>query len=119
MRAPVILATATILLAGCEGDTPTSLAVFSVVITAPKQTIAVGEPLQLLAIARDVNGVTIGGARFAFTSSAPGVANVAQDGKVTGVTAGSASVTAMSGGLTSAPFPITVKAASGSVIRSR
>jgi len=38
--------------------------------TAPKQTIAVGEPLQLMAIALDVNGLTVSGATFAYSSSA-------------------------------------------------
>ena len=82
MRRAAILA-ATILLAACSGD-PASAPVLSVVITAPKQTIAVGEALQLTTVARDVNGVTVSDAKIAYTASPPTVISVTASGVVTG-----------------------------------
>jgi hypothetical protein len=106
MRRAAILA-ATILLTACSGD-PAGVAVFSVFITAPKQTIAVGEVLQLTTTARDVNGVTIPNAKITYTASPTSVISVTASGLVTGIAPGAGSITATSGGQTSPPLSITV-----------
>ena len=97
-----------VMLWGCGGDDPVSPTVASIDVTAPKQTIAVGEAVQLTATARDANGMTIGGAQFTYTSSAAGVVSVSSNGRVIGVSSGSATITASSGGQTSSPLTFTV-----------
>ena len=111
VRTAGLLAT-TLVLAACGSSNPASPAVFSVVITAPKQTIAIGEPVQLVTTARDANGVTIGGAKITYAASPAGIVSVNTTGRVIGVAVGSAQVTATSGGQSSQPFPITVTAGS-------
>ena len=111
VKTAVLLAT-TLVLAACGSSNPASPAVFSVVITAPKQTIAIGEPVQLVTTARDANGVTIGGAKITYAASPAGIVSVNTTGRVIGVAVGSAQVTATSGGQSSQPFPITVTAGS-------
>lgn len=106
MKTAAILA-ATMALTACSGD-PAGVSVFSVFITAPKQTIAVGEALQLTTIARDVNGVTIPSAKITYTAAPASVISVNASGLVTGIAPGTGSITAMSGGQTSAPLSMTV-----------
>jgi hypothetical protein len=106
MRTASILA-ATLLLAACS-DTPAGVSVLSVVITAPKQTIAIGEAVQLTTVARDVNGVTVANARIAYAASPTSVLEVDGSGRVVGRAQGVGSITATSGGQTSQPFVITV-----------
>ena len=106
MKTAVILA-ATMALTACSGD-PAGVSVFSVFITAPKQTIAVGEALQLTTVARDVNGVSIPSAKITYTAAPTSVISVNASGLVTGIAPGTGSITAMSGGQTSAPLAITV-----------
>jgi plastocyanin len=112
MRTAFLLAAA-IAMTACGKENPSSPPVLTVTLSAPKQTIAVGEPLQLTAIARDVNGVTLPNAKFAYTSSAATIASVNTTGRVLGVATGSASITATSNGKTSDPMLVTVT--SGSV----
>lgn len=95
-------------LAACGKENPSSPPVLTVVLTAPKQTIAVGEALQVTAVARDVNGVTLPSAKVTYTSSSAAVASVNATGRVLGVAAGSASITATSDGKVSAPVLVTV-----------
>src|SRR5262245_58799382 len=101
------LLAATILLTACSSD-PNAPVLLSVVITAPKSTIAVGESLQLTAIARDVNGLTIPDAKVTYTPSPTSVISVNATGVVTGIASGNGSVTATSGTVSSQPFAITV-----------
>lgn len=112
MRSTAIL-TALVGLSACAGegalDAPR---IGSVTIDAPKQTIAVGEPVQLTASARDVNGLAITNAKFTYATSAATVVNVNATGRAIGVAPGSAVVTASSGGFTSPPFTMTVTAGS-------
>jgi plastocyanin len=117
MRVAATLA-ALIVLSACGGDGGLAApSISSVIITAPKQTIAVGEPVQLTATARDVNGLTIGGAKITYARTPTTVLSVNSTGRVIGLTAGSGSVTATSAGITSAPFPFTVTAGSiGAVV---
>jgi plastocyanin len=107
LRAATLVA-ATFMLWGCGGDDPVSPTVSSIVVTASKQTIAVGEAVQLTATALDASGATIGGAQFTYASSAASVVSVSTNGRVIGVSAGTASITASSGGRTSAPLTFTV-----------
>ena len=106
-RAAAILGTV-LVVAACGSSNPASPSVFSVIITAPKQTIAVGEPVQLTTTARDANGVTIGGAKITYTVSPAGIVSVNATGRVIGVAPGNAGVTATSGGQASPPFAIQV-----------
>jgi hypothetical protein len=106
MRAALVLA-AMMFLTACSGD-PAGVSVFTVFITAPKQTIAVGEAVQLTTIARDVNGVTIGNAKIAYAASPSSVLEVDGSGRVVGRAPGIGSITATSGGQASQPFVITV-----------
>jgi plastocyanin len=107
MRTTFLLA-ATVAIAACGKENPSEPPVLTVVLTAPKQTIAVGEPLQLTAIARDVNGVTIPNAKITYVSSAAAIASVNASGRALGVATGSASITATSSGKTSDPLLVTV-----------
>jgi len=107
------LVAATVFVGACGKENPTQPPVLTVVLTAPKQTIAVGEPLQLTAVARDVNGLTVSGATFTYTNSAPTVANVNSDGRIIGLSAGTASIAATSAGISSSPVTITVTATAG------
>ena len=106
------LMAAVALLSGCGGDNPSSPPVLTVVLTAPKQTIAVGDPLQFTATARDVNGVTVPGATISYASSATNVARVSPSGLLVGLAPGSASITAASAGTISDAVTVTVTAGS-------
>ena len=95
-------------LMACGGKNPASPTVQSVIITAPKQTISVGEPVQLTTTARDVNGVSIANAKFTYVASPTTVLNVNASGRVIGIAAGTGTIIATSGGLPSQPFVIQV-----------
>ena len=101
------------LLSACGGDDGSSPDILTVTLTAPKQTIAVGEPLQLTAVARDVNGVTVPNVSISYTSSAPAIVSVNATGRILGVSQGSANITASAGVVTSQP--LTVNVTTGSV----
>lgn len=105
---PVVILAAIVALAACGSDNPSAPSVVTVVVSAPKQTIAVGEPVQLTTTARDANGVTIGGAKFTYAASPAGVVSVNASGRVIGVATGTATISATSGGVSSLPFPIQV-----------
>jgi len=107
MKRAALLA-ATILLTACSSDPVSVPVLLSVVVTAPTQTIAVGETLQLTTIARDVNGVTIPDAKFTYTASPTSVLSVNASGLVTGIAPGTGSITATSGTVTSQPLSVSV-----------
>jgi plastocyanin len=107
MRAAFLISAACVL-AACGGDNPSSPEILTVTVTPPNPTIAVGEAVQLTAVARDVNGVTVPGAKITYSSSAATIAGVSSSGRVLGIAAGSASITATSGNTTSAPVTVTV-----------
>jgi len=71
-------------------------------------TVQAGQTLQLIAAAKDQNGKAMS-AVFTWASDATGVATVSASGLVTGVAAGTANITAASGGI-NAIAPITVTA---------
>ena len=105
------LALSAVGLGGC-GDSLAAPTILTVTVTAPKQTIAVGESVQLTAVARDVNAVSVPGARITYSTSASTIVSVTSEGRITGVAPGSATVTATAGVVNSPPFPVTVTAAS-------
>jgi plastocyanin len=109
MRTAFLIAAAC-LLSACGGDTGSSPDVLTLTLTAPKQTIAVGEPVQITATARDVNGVTLPSVSVTYTSSAPAVASVNATGRVIGVSQGSANITAKTGVATAQPLSFNVTA---------
>jgi plastocyanin len=94
----------------CNGESTLKTPSVNSVIITGKQTIAVGEAAQLTTTARDVNGVTISNAKITYASLSAAVVSVNSTGRMIGVTPGSASIVATSGGVSSQPHPITVTA---------
>src|SRR5437762_873503 len=88
----------------------TNVPVASVAVRPASATVQVGQTVQLAATPRDANGNPLSGRAVSWASSNTAVATVSGSGLVTGVTAGSATITATSEGQggTSA---ITVRAA--------
>ncbi len=80
--------------------TVTLVPVASVTVTPDGETIAVGEKLQFTAVARDAGGNELTGRTVTWSSSPAGVASVEQDGEVTGVSEGTATITATVEGVT-------------------
>src|SRR5205823_2074521 len=73
-------------------------AVASVDLTPPSATVQVGQTVQLTAIPRDANGNALSDRAVTWTSNNTSVASVSPTGLVTGVVAGSATITATSEG---------------------
>jgi uncharacterized protein YjdB len=70
----------------------------AVAVTAPASTLVTERTLQATAILRDERGATLSGRTVAWTTSTPAVATVNDAGLVTGVSAGSVTITATSEG---------------------
>lgn len=102
----LVAATAAVLVGcgGSNGDSPTGqppvAAVASVSVAAPTTTVNVGDNLQLVATTRDQSGNTLNGRTVLWATSSSSVASVSTGGLVTGVAAGSATITATSEGKT-------------------
>ena len=94
---------AAVVLASCGEDSPTApLSASGVELTAPKQTLAaLGEMLQLQAVAKDAHGNTMSGVSFTWESSDTNVLSVSDAGLATAVANGSARVTAATDGVSS------------------
>ncbi|MGI9628278.1 MAG: Ig-like domain-containing protein [Longimicrobiales bacterium] len=95
---------------GCV-DTPTNPCdptVASIQVNPLGDSILVGATTQLTAEARDAAGNPVGGQTVTWSSSSDGVATVSAAGLVTGVSAGSATITASAGGITSAGAQVMV-----------
>lgn len=86
-------------------SSPATLAVLpdvaSVTIAPISATIKAGERQQFVATAKDVKGNTVNGAVFNWAISFSGVATIDKNGLATGVSAGTALVTATAGSATS------------------
>jgi hypothetical protein len=104
----LVAATAAVLVGcgGSSGDSPTGqppvAAVATVGVAAPTTTVNVGDNLQLVATTRDQSGATLNGHTVLWATSSSSVASVSTGGLVTGVSAGSATITATSEGKTGA-----------------
>lgn len=95
--------------AACSGKGPTEpviIPVATVSIVAPPASLQIGASISLSAQAKDAAGVVLARS-IVWTSNASGVATVSADGTVTGVSAGTAIITATSEGK-SASVTITV-----------
>jgi uncharacterized protein YjdB len=82
--------------------------VASVSVTPSTASLSVGQTVQASATIIDASGTTLTGVAPTWTSSAPSVASVAANGLITAIGAGTASITASSGGK-SAAAAITVQ----------
>src|SRR6266498_29643 len=111
---------------GSAAVTVTPVPVASVAVSPPTASIQVGQTAQLTATPKDASGNALSGRVVNWTSSNNSVATVSASGLVTGVTAGSATITATSEGqsggaavtVTAAPVPVAsvaVTPATGSI----
>src|SRR5207237_1298816 len=74
-------------------------AVASVGVSPAAASVTVGQAVQLNATLKDASGIVLTGRTVSWASGAPGVATVSGTGLVTSVTAGSATITATSEGV--------------------
>ena len=88
--------------------TVTPVAVASLEVKPPAGSVLVSDTLKLMAIARDASGTLLSGRSVEWTSSNPAIASISLGGVVTGVTPGTALVTAMTEGVKSGGAMITV-----------
>ena len=77
---------------------PTSAPVATVTISAPAANVAAGSSMQLSATIKDTNGAVMTGQALTWSTSAPGIATVTAGGLVSGIAAGSVTITATSSG---------------------
>ena len=83
---------------GTAAITVTSVPVASVAVSPAAASVPVGQTVQLTATPKDANGNTLSGRTIAWASSNPAAATVNTSGRVTGVAAGTATITATSEG---------------------
>jgi len=85
-----------IVLTACGGGTmePKPIEVTSVVVSAAVTATQIGGTLQLGVAVKDASGLPIAGRAIIWATSHPTIASVSAGGLVTGITAGSASITA-------------------------
>ena len=109
---------------GTSAITVTSVPVATVSVSPASATVLAGQTVQLTATPKDVNGNPLTGRTITWSSSNTSVATVSSSGLVSGVVAGSATITATSEGqsgtaaitVTSVPVAsVTVSPASASV----
>ncbi len=81
-------------------DAPPAPVVSQILISPASASLEVGDSIQLVAIAKDANGATLGGVDLTWTSSNSGVAKVSSTGMVKAVAGGSTVVTAAAQGIT-------------------
>jgi hypothetical protein len=106
-----------LLAAGCSGLDEGEGGVVAIEVETPEfQTLEVGEQVQVVARALDVNGAVVEVPLEWQASSA--AVTVDGSGLVTGVQPGQANVQAISGSLPSAPVPFTVEARADTIIIS-
>src|SRR5437588_3556272 len=83
---------------GTASITVTDIPVASVDVAPPTATVQAGQTVQLTATPRDANGAALSGRAVTWSSSNTSVATVSSSGLVSGVTPGSATITATSEG---------------------
>ncbi len=82
--------------------------VATIAITASASSVPIGGTLQVTAVARDAAGTVVSNSGLTWTSSATSVASVSTTGLVTGLAAGTTSITARAGSVTSNALSLTV-----------
>ena len=85
---------------GVATITVTTIPVATVAVTPAAPSVFIGRTVQLTAVTSDAEGNVLTGREIGWTSNATGVATVSETGLVTGVAAGSATITATSEGKT-------------------
>src|SRR5207248_5966234 len=96
---------------------PPPAAVATVVVSPPTASVTVGQAVQLTATLKDASSTVLTGRTVSWTSGTPGVATVSGSGLVTGVTAGSVTITATSEGVSgNAGITVTAPAAPPSTV---
>src|SRR5204863_2224 len=83
---------------GTSSITVTNVAVATVEVTPPSASVQAGQTVQLTATPKDAGGNPLSGRTVTWSSSNPAVDTVSKSGIVSGVTPGSATVTATSEG---------------------
>src|SRR5207253_11251991 len=83
---------------GTSSITVTNVPVATVDVTPPSASVQAGQTVQLTATPRDAGGTPLSGRTVTWSSSTPAVATVSSSGLVSGVTPGSATITATSEG---------------------
>ena len=101
---------------GTAALTVVAVSVASVVVSPASSSLLVGTTLQLTATPKDSNGNPLSGRAVTWATNNAGVATVSASGLVTGVAAGSATITATSGGRGGTATITVTSAGSGSWI---
>jgi len=90
-----------VVVVACGGDTAGPAVVASIAVISPIGTrMALGRSVQLAAVAHDASGGIVAGVTFTWTSSASAFAQVDGTGLVSGLAAGSATLSAQGAGVT-------------------
>jgi hypothetical protein len=88
--------------------TTTLGALSTITVTPASSSVEAGATDQFTAVGNDGGGNIISGLTFSWASNNTGAASIASSGLATGVAAGTTSITASSGGVTSSQFTLTV-----------
>src|SRR3989442_5257332 len=83
---------------GTSAISETKVPVATVDVTPPSASVQAGQTVQLTGTPRDANGAPLSGRTVTWSSSNTSVAAVSNNGPVSGVTPGSATITATSEG---------------------
>ena len=128
IRMAAAAAAAFLLLAACGGDStspgsttppPPSAAIHAIVLSPATADVTIGRTKAIIAIPKDASGRPLTGRALTWSSSATTVATVDANGVVTGVAAGSATITATSEGVIgSALVSVTVPVATVTVTKA-
>ncbi|MEW5916281.1 MAG: Ig-like domain-containing protein [Gemmatimonadota bacterium] len=78
----------------CDGTEPNDNPIVTVTVTAPLTNLVIGATTQATATAVREDGTTVPNPTLQWSSSSPNVASVSSSGVITGVAAGSATITA-------------------------
>jgi uncharacterized protein YjdB len=82
---------------GSASTTTSTREIVSVVVSASRSNVSVGNTLQLSAVALDANGLPVTLVTYYWSSSNTAIATVSSTGVVTGVALGSATISAFTG----------------------
>ncbi len=102
-----------IALAACGGGTAPAPVLTSIQLSSPSTSVTVGGTATFTAVAKDQNGATMTGVSLAFASSDPGKATINASGVASGVAAGTTTITAKSGSVTSNAVSLSVTTGGG------